>query len=226
MAGRGRGWWWVPAGDPEGAPPQDNGPIRTRRTFYPPFHHHRRRRCCTATLATSALRRAYFSPLRSHQGGFPLPTPVPSSSRRPPVPSRSLPPADSTFRHRRGGKEVRRRGSRSAGVCAVRNFYAGDGAVCRGSISGQHPLDFQGFRIDSNSASRRHPRRNFILFLVRGILVPACLPARNIHRPPRWRFFLFMFLILPLTGRLTSHESAEINDRFIRSEVARVHRAV
>lgn len=63
------------SGDPEGAPPQDNGPIRTHRTFYPPFHHHRRQRCCAATLATSALRRVYFSPLRSHQGGFPLPDP-------------------------------------------------------------------------------------------------------------------------------------------------------
>jgi len=41
-------------------------------------------------------------------------------------------------------------GALGAGVCAVRNFYAGDGAVCRGSISEQHPLDFQGFRIDSN----------------------------------------------------------------------------
>jgi len=66
-------------------------------------------------------------------------------------------------------------GALGAGVCAVRNFYADDGAVYRGSISEQHPLDFQGFRIDSNSA----PRRNFTPFLVRDILVPAC-PARNI----------------------------------------------
>lgn len=66
-------------------------------------------------------------------------------------------------------------GALGAGVCAVRNFYADDGVVCRGSISEQHPLDFQGFRIDSNSA----PRRNFTPFLVRDILVPAC-PTRNI----------------------------------------------
>lgn len=99
----------VSGGDPEGAPPQDNGPIRTHRTFYLPFHHQRRRRCCAATLATSALRRVYFSPLRSHQGGFPLSSPsaaVPLSPRH----------GGSSFRHRRGGKGVRRRGSRCRGV--------------------------------------------------------------------------------------------------------------
>lgn len=36
-----RGTQGFSGGDPEGAPPQDNGPIRTHRTFYPPFHHHR-----------------------------------------------------------------------------------------------------------------------------------------------------------------------------------------
>lgn len=165
MSGSGRGG--QRRGDPEGAPPQDNGPIRTHRTFYPPFHHQRRRRCCAATLASSALRRVYFSPLRSHQGGFPLPSP----SAAVPLSPRTAARRSAIVGVGKGFVE----GALGAGVCAVRNFYADDGAVCRGSISEQHPLDFQGFRIDSNSA----PRRNFTPFLVRDILVPAC-PARNI----------------------------------------------
>lgn len=106
-------------------------------------------------------------------------------------------------------------------MCAVRNFYAGDGAVCRGSISEQHPLDFQGFRIDSNSASLRHPRRNFTPFLVRGIRVNS-RPARNIRRSCAMRLLFFRIPcpdIVPLLG-LTSGASTEINDRFIRSGVA------
>lgn len=103
-------------------------------------------------------------------------------------------------------------------MCAVRNFYADDGAVCRGSISEQHPLDFQGFRIDSNSA----PRRNFTPFLVRDILVPAC-PARNIASAASMfsSFSYFCPDIVPLLG-LTTGALTEINDRFIRSRVRHV----
>lgn len=110
-----------------------------------------------AALPPSRTSACIFFPSEvAHQGGFPLLNPVPSSSRwwraggcaraRAPSPP-PLVLADSSLRHRRGGEGVRRRGALGVarGVRSTRYFYAGDGAVCRGSISEQRPLDFQGF---------------------------------------------------------------------------------
>lgn len=117
-------------------------------------------------------------------------------------------------------------GALGAGVCAVRNFYAGDGAVCRGSISEQHPLDFQGFRIDSQILPHAAATTLAVpspCFLSAGSSRSG-LPPRTKYSPAVPGLLLFRVScpdIVPLLG-LTSDSSTEINDRFIRSEVARV----
>lgn len=96
----------------KGAPPQANGPIRAGRTFCPPFHLHRRNnhRPPPPPPPLPPLRHtdtyghprrqpahldAYFSPLRSREGGFPCFSSPPFVSPRPP---------------RRGGKGARGEG--------------------------------------------------------------------------------------------------------------------
>ena len=89
--GTARGWFSGQRGkrndSRKGAPPQANGPIRTRRTFCLPFHLHRfvprpplplppRQRHRQQPRAHPLSRPAftsnvYFSPLRSREGGFP-----------------------------------------------------------------------------------------------------------------------------------------------------------